>query len=94
MTRLPEGIKISVEGNITTYNNISHTALGRTYRSYLRYKKREFGIWYKPATLEEVKEAWGEVADVRKRSYRYKKILSRLFKRIVWNFKNLKNFNR
>ncbi len=89
MTLLPEGIEISVEGNITSFNNISHTALGRTYRSYLKHNVRELGIWYKPATFEELQEAWA----MTQRSYRYKKILSRLFKRIVWNFKNFKSFN-
>ena len=89
MIRLPEGLSI-VEGCMLSHNVIFKTALGRTYRSYLKREGLKYIRSSRSCSIEDVNDAWSML----RRSYRYKKILSRLFKRIVWKFKNFKSFNR
>ena len=85
MTRLLDGLTISVEGNITTHNVIHKTALGRTYHSYLKREASKY-LWSNQSiSIEDVIDAWCDC-----RSYRYKKILSRLFKRFTNKMKSYK----
>ena len=85
MTRLPEGLSI-VDGCMLSHNVIFNTALGRTYRSYLKREAYKYAWGNTSCSIEDVKEAWA-MCD---RSYRYKKILSRLFKRFTNKMKSYK----
>jgi len=89
MTRLPDGLKISVEGNITTHNVIHKTALAKTYRSYLKHESSKYLWSNRIVSDEEYHNAWCD-----SRYDRCKKTLSRLIRRIVCNFKYFKSFNR
>jgi len=84
LTRLPEGISI-VDGFVLSRNHISKTALGRTYRSYLKHEvlKRTWGN--RIVSDEEYHNAWCD-----SRWDRCKRILGRLYKRFTNKLKSYK----
>ena len=93
MTRIPEGITFSVAEetahgmmcNIMVKNTISKTALGRTYRSYLKREALRYAWCNQTISDEQYHDAWCD-----NRSYRYKKILSRSIKRFINKLKSYK----
>jgi len=93
LTRIPEGITFSVAEetaygmmcNMMIKNPISKTALGRTYRSYLKREASKYLWSNQTISDEQYHDAWCD-----NRSYRYKKILSRSFKQFINKLKSYK----
>jgi len=85
MTRLPDGLSV-VEGCMLSHNVICKTALGLTYRSYLKREAAKYIRSSRSCSMEEYIDAWCDG----NRSYRYKKILSRLLKQFVYKIKSYK----